>query len=220
MFLLTDNPVFKAYKEGTLVPKKQAREGKQRELGPYPGCDHFVGIWKIGTSPTGFVLEEASDEACENLVLRVDGTTAGGPILDPETKQKAAGGTWKFFEEENGDVRLRIRLVIPPKKERILVMEGIVNRMSINCDIPMASKTFGIPYLEKMATEANKSNMEDLMHCGGEVSLREVEYDKTFCTSSGVSLTVHVASCLFQTRFSWRTPSQRRTEKILELFHL
>lgn len=169
---IEDNPVFKAYKEGTLVPKQEVKQRKRKELGPYPGRDHFVGIWRIGTSPTGFPIEEASDESCENIILRVDGTTAGGPILDPETKQKAAGGTWKFIED-NGDVKLRIRLVIPPKKERILEMVGIVNRISMNSDIPMASKAFGIPHLEAMAKEANKSNEEDMMHCGGDVSFQE-----------------------------------------------
>lgn len=166
---MEDNPVFKAYKEGTLVPEKKAKEVKRKELGPYPDRAHFVGIWRVDNSPTGFPAEETNEESSENLVLRVDGTTAGGPIVDRETKQKAAGGTWKFVEEENGDVRLRIRLVIPPKKERILVMEGIVNRMSVNSDFPMASKAFGIPHLEAKLKQASKSTEEDMLHCGGEV---------------------------------------------------
>ena len=58
--------------------------------------------------------------------------------------------------EEDGDVKLRIRLVIPPMKERILVMEGLVNRMNLGSNMPMASKAFGIPHLEAMAKEANQ----------------------------------------------------------------
>ena len=169
---IEDNPVFKAYKEGTLVPKQEVKESKGKRLGPYPGRDHFVGIWKFGTTPTGFSIEEGNDESCENIILRVDGTTAGGPILDTETKQKAAGGTWKYIEDEN-DIRLRIRLVIPPKKERILVMEGIVNRISMNLDIPMTSKAFGIPKLEAMAKEGNKSKEKDTMHCAGDVFIED-----------------------------------------------
>jgi hypothetical protein len=165
---IEDNPVFKSYKEGTLVPKEQRPKATEKKLGPYPGRDHFIGIWRVVTSPTGFPAEESTDETSENLILRVDGTTAGGPILDAETRQKAAGGTWKMIVDEDGDVRLRIRLVIPPKKERILVMEGVVNRMNMSTDIPMASKAFGIPHLEAMAKEANEG-MLDLMHCGGEV---------------------------------------------------
>ena len=165
---IEDNPVFKAYKEGTLVPKDQRPKSRKKELGPYPGRDHFVGIWKVLTSPTGFPTEEETDVSSENLILRVDGRTAGGPILDQETRQKAAGGTWKMIVEDNGDVRLRIRLVVPPKKERILVMEGLVDRFSGSSDIPMAAKAFGIPHLEAMAKEANKG-MQDLMQCGGEV---------------------------------------------------
>jgi hypothetical protein len=171
---IQDNPVFKAYKDGTLVPKDQKLNQnlptkQQQELGPYPSREHFVGIWRVVTSPTGFPPEESSDEASENIILRVDGTTAGGPILDPETRQKAAGGTWKMVEDEDGNVLLRIRLVVPPKKDRILEMAGIVNRMNMSTDIPMASKAFGIPHLEAMAKEANKGPDEDLIHCGGEV---------------------------------------------------
>ena len=176
---IEDNPVFKAYKEGTLVPKDQRPKPLKKKLGPYPGREHFFGIWRVVTSPTGFQAEESTDETSENLILRVDGTTAGGPILDQETRQKAAGGTWKMIVEEDGDVKLRIRLVIPPMKERILVMEGLVNRMNLGSNMPMASKAFGIPHLEAMAKEANQST-EDLMHCGGEVSSMTEEFGLAF----------------------------------------
>eukprot|EP00980_Cylindrotheca_fusiformis_P030418 scaffold24796_cov211-Cylindrotheca_fusiformis.AAC.1 len=168
-----DNPVFQAYKEGKLVPETKKRERKSRDLGPYPGNDHFVGIWRVDNSPTGFPAEESTENSSENLVLRIDGTTAGGPVLDPETKQKAAGGTWKFFHEENGDVRLRIRLVIPPQKDRILVMEGIVNRMTFNSEVPMTSKAFGIPHLEEKLKSASKNPEGDILQCGGEVFVED-----------------------------------------------
>lgn len=171
---IADNPVFKAYKEGTLVPEQKTREKKQIDLGQYPGRDHFVGIWRVDSSPTGFPSAEGDeDSSSENLVLRVDGTTAGGPILDQETNQKAAGGTWKFFEEENGDVSLRIRLVIPPKKERILVMEGVVDRMNVDSEVPMTSRAFGIPHLEEKLKQAAKATEGDMLHCGGEVRISQ-----------------------------------------------
>ena len=165
---IEDNPVFKAYKEGTLVPEDQKRKPKIKDLGPYPGKDHFVGIWKTSVgSPTGFDVDDSSQNASENLILRVDGTTFGGPTLNVETKQKAAGGTWKMIVEENGDVRLRIRLVIPPEKKRILEMEGIIQRFSPQT---MPSRSFGIPLVEKRAQEANHDR-SGLMTCSGEVSI-------------------------------------------------
>ena len=168
---IEENEVFKKYKEGTLVPQdggaKKPRTVKQ--LDPYPSRDHFVGFWRVVSSPTGFQVDASNDDTkSENLILRVDGTTAAGPTLDLDLKQKAAGGTWKVLSDGDGKVRLRIRLVIPPKKERILVMEGDVTRMSMDTDIPLASKAFGIPHLEAKAKEANKA-MEDLIYCGGEV---------------------------------------------------
>lgn len=169
---VADNPVFKAYKEGTLVQKTETSKPSGKKLPPYPSREHFAGIWRVVSSPTGFPASESGSEASENLILRIDGTTAGGPILDAETNQKAAGGTWKMVEDANGDVLLRIRLVIPPKKERVLEMVGIISRMNMNSDYPMASKAFGIPYLEDKAKESNKG-IEDLMYCGGDVTIED-----------------------------------------------
>jgi hypothetical protein len=210
-----DNPVFKAYKDGTLVPKeKSVLKGKKKELGPYPSRDHFTGIWRVVTSPTGFPAQEATDETSENLILRVDGRTAGGPILDAETNQKAAGGTWKMLEEDNGDVKLRIRMVIPPKKDRILEMTGLVNRMNLSTDvtIPMASKAFGIPHLEAMAKEANQG-LDDMMHCGGEVRIASAQ-EKSFNDSA-----LHSNFSIPLFRFSWKMPLPKRTERESAHFH-
>lgn len=170
---IEENQVFQKYKDGTLVLKNQRpKKIVERKMDPYPSRDHFTGIWRVVTSPTGFPAEESGDDKSENLVLRVDGRTAGGPILDMESRQKAAGGTWKMVVDEDGNVRLRIRLVLPPKKERIMVMEGEVNRMNVGTDIPMASKAFGVPNLEARLKNSNE-DMEDLMHCGGEVFLED-----------------------------------------------
>lgn len=170
---IEENPVFQKYKDGSLAPKnKRPKKVIEKKMEPYPSRDHFTGIWRVVTSPTGFPPEESGDDKSENLVLRVDGRTAGGPILDMESRQKAAGGTWKMVVDEDGNVRLRIRLILPPKKERIMVMEGEVNRMNVGADIPMASKAFGVPDLEAKYTNSGE-DMQDLMHCGGEVFLED-----------------------------------------------
>ncbi len=164
-YSIADNPIFKKYKEGTLSDKKP-KPPPTKKLGPYPGNDHFVGIWKVVVNPMGDDDNSNTDEGSENLLLRVDGTTAAGPTLNPETNQKAAGGTWKMLPQENGDVLLRIRLVIPPEKKRILVMEGRVNRGS-QLGMNLASRTFGIPMVEEKAREASQGE-ETKMVCSGE----------------------------------------------------
>ena len=67
--------------------------------------------------------------------------------------------------QENGEVFLRIRLVIPPEKKRILVMEGQVARMGSQNDMPIASRTFGIPEVESRAVNGQVS----LLTCSGQV---------------------------------------------------
>lgn len=169
---IEENPVFKAYKEGNLniaseidIPKSSSAP----KFGPYPGKDHFVGIWRVVKSPTGFDVDDTKEDSSENIVLRVDGTIAGGPTLDLETKQKAAGGIWKMLVDDDGTVRLRIRLVIPPKKERIMVMEGVVDRIGSDSHISMASKAFGIPHLEALAKRSEGDDSVQLMLSTGQV---------------------------------------------------
>jgi hypothetical protein len=48
-------------------------------------------------------------------------------LCKPRMAQKAAGGTRRAKEQADGSARLLI-FVIPPKKERILVVEGEVMR--------------------------------------------------------------------------------------------
>jgi hypothetical protein len=169
---IKDNPILMA-KEGTLNLKTETLEPPTQTLGPYPGRDHFVGIWRVVKSPTGFDVDDTSEDTSENIVLRVDGTTAGGPTFDIDTKQKAAGGTWKMLTDDDGAVRLRVRLVIPPKKERVMVMEGVVNRIGSQSTLPMPSRAFGVPHLEALAqdpTAAGDGNIQ-LISCAGDVRI-------------------------------------------------
>jgi len=169
-YSIEDNPVFKAFRDGTLTDKKPTA-APAKKLGPYPTNDHFIGFWKVMVNPMGGEDNAVSEGGSENLILRIDGTIAAGPTLNPETKQKAAGGTWKMFPEENGDVKLRIRLIIPPEKNRILVMEGRVIRGS-QVGMQLASNTFGIPQVEQKARESGQ-NGDDKLTCSGEAWIED-----------------------------------------------
>jgi hypothetical protein len=171
---IEDNPVFQKYRDGTLADKKEmASPQPAKELPAYPSREHFIGIWRVVTSPTGWPEELGDNTRSDNLILRVDGTVAGGPTLDRETNQKAAGGTWKIMAITGDDgTKLRIRLVIPPKKERILIMEGEVTRFTSAMDMSLSKSTFGIPELEA-AAQKTANDMEDLMHCGGPVWIED-----------------------------------------------
>jgi len=180
---IEDNKVFQKFKDGTLVPeseKRKNRGGSQEDLGPFPTREHFIGFWEVLTAPTGFPPDDDGGDGSksENLVLRVDGTTAGGPILDPQTSQKAAGGTWKvILDDNNKTAQLRIRLVIPPKKDRILVMEGEATKRSMFSlkELPaMARSTFGIPSLEAKAKQAKEQTDTEIGGLAGEENI--------FCT--------------------------------------
>lgn len=171
---IADNPIFAQYKNGTLVPETTtAPSPSTPALPPFPSREHLVGFWRMVRSPTGFELLEDASHQSERLILRIDGTTAGGPILDQETQQKASGGTWTLLGETADTARLRIRLVIPPKKERILVMEGALERVSTKGnDLPLASNTFGIPALEELKSRSDVE-MEDFLFCGGRVWIED-----------------------------------------------
>jgi hypothetical protein len=187
---IEENPVFAKYKDGTLVPSSNSYNGESsapRLLPPFPSNEHVVGFWRVVRSPTGFDVEEGDSSRSDNLILRVDGTTAGGPILNKETRQKASAGTWRLMPSteatDGGDssgpktANLRIRLVIPPQKQRILVMQGKLERVSMSgTDLPMAPRgTFGIPALEERASRGNaaEQDMEDLVYCSGSVFMED-----------------------------------------------
>lgn len=147
-----DNPVLRNWKqrvsESPKILQNDTRNIKTRSLPPFPSDEHFAGIWRLETGPRGSSVEEESlfgstPNSSESIVLRIDGTTAGGPILDTENQHRAAGGVWKFFqaqwvgspEDKDSEpivkTRLRIRLLIPPLKQKVLVMEGEVRSGAI-----------------------------------------------------------------------------------------
>jgi hypothetical protein len=166
---IEDNPILNAYKAGSLVEKdvSSSVSPATRISPPFPSRESFIGFWKVVQSPTGFAEETGDETQTDNLVLRVDGTTSGGPILDQEFRQKAAGGTWNFVEQDDGSVRLRIRLVMPPKKDRILVMDGYVTKESACIDTSaslLTSAIFG----------ATENDTEDTsLKCRGDVWLED-----------------------------------------------
>lgn len=168
---IESNPIFNKYKDGTLVPEKDEPQ-PTRELPPFPARDHCFGFWRVLRTPTGFEVEEGDSTRSDNLILRVDGTTAGGPILDQETRQKASAGTWRITGDTPETAKLRIRLIIPPKKERILVLKGKLELVSMSADLPLAKSTFGIPALEEKAAKA-ASDIEDLLYCSGTVAIED-----------------------------------------------
>lgn len=166
---IEDNEIFAKYRRGEISPPGQTVTVR-KDKSTFPSHEHCTGIWKMNSSPTGFSVEEGKDNRSDNIILRVDGTIAGGPILDQETRQKAAGGTWALdAPQTGGDGELRIRLLLPPKKERILVMQGVITRPS---EVPLASKTFGIPVVENKAKEA-KALEQETIDCYGSVWIED-----------------------------------------------
>ena len=180
------NPIFAKYKDGTLVPKQEAPQAAP-ELPPFPSREHCIGFWRVVRSPTGFAVEEGDSSRSDNLILRVDGTTAGGPILDQETRQKACEGSWKLILDGTDSAQLTINLLIPPKKERVLIMEGKLERVSISNDLPMTRSTFGIPDLEERLDRA-KDDFEDLLYCSGSVTIQDVNSDGNRESIGGFSI--------------------------------
>merc|ERR1719401_108083 len=165
---IEDNPIFQRLWKGQPQVTSQgqntalALDGTPPDepLLPYPSNGHFVGPWRVvlspfGTEDTTSILEDKESKSSDNFILRVDGQVMGGPILDEQYRQKAAGGEWKQFQairrketvtNQKSDfvedvskisasppvatqTRLRIRLLVPPQKKRCLVMEGEVTRL-------------------------------------------------------------------------------------------
>lgn len=148
-------------------------------LPPYPADEYFLGIWRMVTSP---LPQEPGDPDvdiydCDNLILRVDGTIAGGPIFDSKLQLRAAGGTWRMFQakyvgegDSNGEVqtRLRMELVVPPRKDKLLIMEGRVTRMSIGPGSGLAS----VGAIRNMEEET-------ILACSGESYVQDIEGIRT-----------------------------------------
>ena len=150
---------------------------------PYPSKEYFVGAWRMVSFPVDSnyanpdsVADITNNIHSDNLILRVDGAVAGGPLLDSRTKQKAAGGSWKVFEaeyigrRENQDnstiirTRMRIVLLIPPQKTEELVMEGEVTRIAMPA-VDLLGSVIERPQLQQQ---------DSLLHCGGEAWIREI----------------------------------------------
>jgi len=174
---IEENTVFTKYKNGSLVPENNDTLLAPRDLPPFPSKEHCTGFWRMLGSPTGFDVEEGDASRSDNLVLRVDGTIAGGPILDQETRQKASGGTWTLScKEGRVDPVLQIRLVIPPQKKRVLVMEGMLESLStMPLDVPLAPNTFRIPQLEDRAASSAAAAKSDELFCNGSVWIEDAE---------------------------------------------
>jgi hypothetical protein len=186
-------------------------------LPPYPSDDHFVGAWRVVSSPLGGEESsfDASSKTSDNFILRVDGQVMGGPILDAQYQHKAAGGKWKMFQatrrkssvdayNDDGVVdnslqtqtRLRIRLLVPPEKERALVMEGEVTRLvmpgsadDISSSSSLESSKLILPaggivdgmiqsiddmQLFQSDEVVKKSSGEVLLYCAGEAWMEDV----------------------------------------------
>jgi hypothetical protein len=179
-------------------------------LPPYPSDAHLVGAWRVLSSPLGTEhasFDDANSKSSDNFILRVDGQVMGGPILDAQRRHKAAGGGWKMFQairkpidesyefyeklSSNSRVtqtRLRIRLLVPPKKERALVMEGEVTRLVVPGSLDAVSSSSerlimtnsglvdGI--LQNVDGEQSRpeaKNGEVLLYCAGEAWMEDVE---------------------------------------------
>jgi len=192
-----DNPILKNWRDRITSAGKVQESAPRKILSPYPSDEHFAGIWRLISAPGGALMDEedlleamAGDtKSKENLILRIDGTTAGGPILDVENGHRAAGGTWKFFQaewcgedEEDGaerqiQTRLRIRLLIPPSKTSVLVMEGEVKRGSIvspesiskdNARELFSSSSFGMNKMADRSEDTDEPDDESYMFVSGE----------------------------------------------------
>lgn len=201
-----NNPILQNWKErSTMAAKVQEDYSSKNILPPFPSDEHFSGIWRMITSPGGPMMDEedlmeainGDPNSSENLILRIDGTTAGGPILDVENQHRAAGGTWKFFqaewcgesdEEDKAErplqTRLRVRLLIPPTKDKVLVMEGEVKRGGINSAESisrenakelLSSSSFGINNVGAAIDRGTSTRKEDdeFMYISGEAWVEE-----------------------------------------------
>jgi hypothetical protein len=157
------NPIFDQYRNKTLVPP--ANTTAPLDLPVFPSRECCIGVWHMIRSPTGF---DVQDDAQDNLILRVDGQIAGGPILDPSQRQKAAGGDWTYQDGRT----LRVRFLIPPLKQRVLVMEGRLELLSMKPALPLATNTFGIPALEELS---GAESLDDRIVCSGAVWMEDVE---------------------------------------------
>jgi len=211
---IADNPVFQRLWKGQLQETSQgqntalALEGtpptSDEPLPPYPSDGHFVGAWRVVSSPmdTSIDIESTESKSSDNFILRVDGQVMGGPVLDAQYQHKAAGGKWKMFQavrkalnksesdKESPPVtqtRLRIQLLVPPEKDRVLVMEGEVTRLVMpgtGDATPSSSDGWMIPSggmldgmlqnINDVQSEQETKTGEGLLCCAGEAWMEDV----------------------------------------------
>jgi len=163
---------------------KLAVDSKQKKkatpLPAYPSDEYFLGVWRLVSSPNMEQLESILPDSSDNIILRVDGGVAGGPVLNQRDNQKAAGGNWRMFQARwagGGDMpemeqtRLRIRLIIPPEKNEVLVMEGEVTRVMM----PRASSSFSLNIALEDQEKMNNEENDFFLHCNGEVWVQDIE---------------------------------------------
>lgn len=206
---IEDNPVFQRLWKGQKQVSEQgqnsaltlqgAPQPATEALPPYPCDAYFVGAWRVVASPLGSdesLALDSSSQSSDNFILRVDKQVMGGPLLDSENKQKAAGGEWKMFQavrkfsESDAPVappvpqtRLRLSLLVPPSKERTLVMEGEVNKLDMPKEsVNQWSRTSFDGILEDLSTNESDRNQssgndqqEGLLYCSGEAWMEDTD---------------------------------------------
>lgn len=146
------------------------------DLQSFPAEQYFLGFWRMVASPLPGNDVDVNIFDCDNLVLRVDGTVAGGPIFDQQQQLRAAGGTWRMFQakykgddsQKEGEIqtRLRIELIVPPRKDRLLIMEGKVTRTSTGTD----TSTIGAAMIG-----VNNNANSNILSCSGESYIENIE---------------------------------------------
>ena len=101
---IEDNPVFQRLWKGQKQVSNQGQDSaltlqgtpqsETEALPPYPCDAYFVGAWRVVASPLGSdepLALDSSSKSSDNFILRVDKQIMGGPLLDSENMQKAAG---------------------------------------------------------------------------------------------------------------------------------
>ena len=206
---LDDNPIFQAYRDGTLISRSKDLEVSEPalpEVSAFPSEDVLRGFWRVVRSPLTSSIEMKDESRSDNFVLRVDGTVSGGPVLDQDTFNKASGGTWRMMEALD-ETLLRIRLVIPPKKDRIMVWEG-----EIYTEMESTSNSASILDATSFGKDASESENEEVIKCSGEVS-------SSFCSMSfGFLCRLLYADFFLFIRFGSRMLLRKKIDRTLAGF--
>ncbi|KAL3757861.1 hypothetical protein ACHAWU_002781 [Discostella pseudostelligera] len=212
-----DNPVFQRLWKGQSQVTAQGQNTAltldgtpptiDEPLPPYPSDAHFVGAWRVVSSPLGTdnaAFADTESKSSDNFIFRVDGQVMGGPILDAQYQHKAAGGGWKMFQairkSPSSDdassttppltqTRLRVRLLVPPEKDRVLIMEGEVTRLVMPGSAEAASSSAQdgwmmssgglldgmLQNIEDVQSRSESKSSEGLLYCSGEAWMEDAE---------------------------------------------